>query len=249
MVRSLAALALATSIVWAGGFWDKKPYTEWGRQEIVKILTNSPWAKRYMIELGGSEPAMPDLSGGGPGGYGGASPQTPGADPTGGGGGVGRGAPGGLGGGGYEPGPRRQLTLIVRWHSALPVKQALVKNRLDEGAGTPEADLQGFLAPETEHYIVSVSGMPVSLASEAQADPEQFKQQALLTPKGKPPIQAQDVQVLSDGEWGEIRLNFPRREAIALDDKQVEVSLKLGRYKVKRTFKLKDMLMNGDLAL
>jgi len=141
------------------------------------------------------------------------------------------------------------MALVVRWHSALPIKQALVKSRFGEEAGSPSAAVQEFLAPETEYYIVALSGLPVRMAAAVRANPEPFKQHAFLNRKGKPPIPARDVQVMGDQEWAEIRILFPRSEPITLADKQVEVMAKLGRFDVKKTFKLKAMVFQGQPAL
>ncbi len=273
MLRILAAAALATSVLWAGGFWEKKPYTEWSQKEVAKLLTNSPWASRYVILLGpgrvgpGSEARVPGGFGGGPGGYGGGVPGGPAGGPRGtagaaadgpagggAGGGYGPGGPGGApggfgGGGGYGAPGGPQMSLIVRWHSALPIKQALVKSRFGEDADSPAAGIQEFLAPETEHYIVALSGLPVRMAAAVRANPEPFKQHAFLNRKGKPPIPVEDVQVVGDQEWAEIRMLFPRSEPITLADKQVQVIAKLGPIDVKKTFKLKAMVFQGQPAL
>lgn len=44
-------------------------------------------------------------------------------------------------------------------------------------------------------------------------------------------------------------LAFPRDDAITLDDKEVELVSRIGNYNVKKKFKLKDMVVNGQLAL
>ena len=42
---------------------------------------------------------------------------------------------------------------------------------------------------------------------------------------------------------------FPRTDAITLEDKEVEFRLEYGRLKIKRKFKLKKMVYNGELEL
>jgi hypothetical protein len=42
---------------------------------------------------------------------------------------------------------------------------------------------------------------------------------------------------------------FPRTDPITLDDKEVELDLKLGTMEAKRKFNLKDMVYNGKLEL
>ena len=41
---------LGSSVVWAGDPWKEKPYTEWTEKECRKLLQNSPWAKRYVVQ-------------------------------------------------------------------------------------------------------------------------------------------------------------------------------------------------------
>ena len=47
----------------------------------------------------------------------------------------------------------------------------------------------------------------------------------------------------------DLHLMFPRTEAITLEDKNVEFKLALGPMDVKKKFKLKDMVFNGNLEL
>jgi hypothetical protein len=44
-------------------------------------------------------------------------------------------------------------------------------------------------------------------------------------------------------------LEFPKTTLITLDDQDVELSTVIGTYAVKKRFKLKDMMYNGELAL
>ena len=38
---------LGSSVVWAGDPWKEKPYTEWTKKEVKKLLDDSPWMRRF----------------------------------------------------------------------------------------------------------------------------------------------------------------------------------------------------------
>jgi hypothetical protein len=69
----------------AEDFWVKKPYTDWGEKDAVKLLQNSPWAHEVTVTVtGGDQSGMKsrrnhadsggDVSNGGPAGTGTGSP-------------------------------------------------------------------------------------------------------------------------------------------------------------------------------
>ena len=184
-------------------------------------------------------PSM-DASGGAAGGGGGIG----GGDIAGGAAGGMRGGGGGGGGGGDMPQAAPSLTLTVRWHSALPIKQAIAKTRFgDEVATSPEA--AKLLAHVETNYIVGISGFPLQMV---RANPSQLKSAAMLNIKGKDSIQAVDVKGDREGERANLYLFFPRGE-IKAEDGDVEVVLKLGPMEIKRKFKLKDMVYDGKLEI
>ena len=47
----------------------------------------------------------------------------------------------------------------------------------------------------------------------------------------------------------DILLRFAKTEPIRVEDNEVEVDAKLGKFEVKKKFKLKDMVFNGKLEL
>jgi hypothetical protein len=52
-----------------------------------------------------------------------------------------------------------------------------------------------------------------------------------------------------DGVTATLLLGFPKDDAITAEDNEFEVITVIGAYNVKRTFKLKDMVFNGALAM
>jgi hypothetical protein len=251
LIASLAAAGALT----AADFWQSKKYTEWSDKEVEKMLKDSPWAKTVQMEAGG---------GGGGGGKGGGS-RMPGMG-GGGRGGGGRGGGGGLGGGdgmgGNDPmgmpgaggggggGQSRQVfNVYMRWLSAIPIKQAMARARYgSEAADNP--DVQRSLAREETHYVIVLLGVPARFA---RARPEQVKKNAFLNVKGKEPIAAADVKQDLRETGVNMVLYFPKGEngsgALAVEDGDVELALKLGAANIKQKFKLKNMVVNGKLAL
>ena len=250
-------------------FWEKKGFPDWSKKEVSQMLTQSPWARSVNVRLDGLQPSDPTVDGGGGVGAGGSPAGGVGGYPEGSHpGGAGGGYPGGGGrrggGGSFTP----SLNLTVRWYSALPIKQALAAHRYGS-----EAQADENLRREETHYTIGLSGVSGALfrgdrsfsKSRTESDPwkalsERLKSESFLQILGREPIQAVDVQVRSApeldvvgaGEMGgraEILVMFPRSQTITLEDKQVEFVTLMGRHKLKKKFKLKEMVCDGKLEL
>jgi hypothetical protein len=259
----------------AADFWEKKEYKQWKPKDVHKMLTKSPWAQNVSLDAtrmrrgafenleGGStqDPGArrgdPEQSqgGGGGGGFGGSGASPPsGSVGSGGGFGPPSGGPGGGGGpnlGGRRPAARHgppPINVTVRWASALPVKQAIIRARYRGDFEESEKDKQ-LLNMKDEQYVVLLSGLPSRMARGLQRNTDRIKQMTVLHRKKKDPIAAASVEVLPRDQFVEIFLFFPRAEAIALEDKDVELRTEVGPFKIKRKFKLKNMVYNDKLEL
>lgn len=236
----LAALASAAD------FWQKAKFTDWSEKDTQKLLRDSPWARTVEIRAGGpgggGSRGGGRRGGGGGGGGGGFEGGGGGGDDFGGGMGGGRGGRGGM----VLPDLGPTTTLIVRWHTALPVRQAVCRLRFKDEAGTsPEA--AKMLQPETKRYVVGISGLPPQLM---RGKPAELKENAFLRLKGKPAIAAADVQADRQPRGGSLYLIFPREpNPIAVEDGEVEVFVKLPATEIKRKFNLKQMVFDGKLEL
>jgi hypothetical protein len=242
---SMALFACAFSLC-AADFWASKPYTEWSDKEVQKMANNSPWSHPFDIPMSGPTPTggtaagnsgvdpgnAPPISEGGGGGRGGGR--------GGGGGGGGAAAPGGGDGGGG-----RSVTLVARWQSAMPIKQAFVRMKFGAEAAT-SADAKKLLETEEPAYVLVLSG---NLRPFLRGKPEGLKQTiqdvTSLSVKGKSPLKLEDLQVSPS----QIVFLFAKSAPISLDDKEVEFSTKLADVVLKYKFKLKDMVYNGKLEL
>lgn len=248
--QALAAAGLVAPYLRGADFWAEAPYTDWSQKDIQKMLMNSPWAQPYTLQMGG--PGGPGGAGGGGGGGrgGGGGGRGGGGGFGGGGGGGGRGGGGRGGGGGGGGGFGGQgLPLVIRWHSAAPIKQANMMAQFGGEGELPKEAMDYLNRPET-HYVVSVNGLPGRMGRLAQ-NTDRLKERASLERKGKEPIAPEQVEVQAPEGAQRISIFFvfPRTDAISMEDKNVEFVMQLGQNKIKQKFALKKMMLDGALAL
>jgi hypothetical protein len=219
--RVLACIAVCFTVcaaVSAADFWETKPFLEWSDKEAEKVLSDSPWATTVAVPLPNVGPVPSgDINAGGRGG------------------GEGRGD-------GFGPGPRR-VRVAISWRSALPLKQALVRQQVGL-RGTVSSEAQAMLSKDDEFYVVGVMGLPPQFTQAGAKTIEAF-----LRRVGKTPIPAQQAgsQMLRGGSL--LLIAFPRTDPITLDDGDVEFDVKLDQLEIRKKFRLKDLTFNGKLTL
>ena len=260
MNKMIAVAGLAAVSLWAADFWRSKPFTEWSDKDVQKMLTASPWARQVSVTA--DNPAAGRM-GGGRGQDLGDATSTP-RPPSGsgipgvdaGGGGFGGGDPspgGGRSAGGLTPedigGPSQSVMVMVRWQSALPMKQAALRARYgSEVATAPEA--KKILEHEETAYIVSIGGLPAAVArGNLESLKESAKRQTSLSAKGKDKLAPAEVQITQRDRLADAVFIFPKTQPFVLDDKEVEFSTRIGTASVRYRFRLKDMVFNGKLEL
>lgn len=290
-------LSALTFSVWAIDFWEKKKFTQWSDKEVTKILTKSPWARSLSIAVaripnhrsrasgsttsptgGGSEAAKSiraaieatdrtearDY----PKSYTGGSP----GDQSNLGGGHGISRPSGR----FQP----RVTLAIRWYSALPIKQAMVKTRFENHIDASKHAAE--LLQKEPHYVIGISGIPFptvirhfelvdshyqtlpSVSERMKQIFDRTKSASFLKIKNRNSITAESVRVQQSliqnvvdagslTSAADMYFIFPRFrdgvELITLKDKKVEFVTQIGPFKIKRKFKLKDMVYNRTLEL
>ena len=240
VLLSLVCLLVA-SVIFGQDFWTQKPFNQWTNEELKKFTTDSPWAKEITMAT-----APPRDSGGGGGGGGGRGGGGGGGDDGGGGGGGGDAGGGGGGGGGGRGGGGNVMKLVVTWQSAMPIKQANVRGKMP-GPGEVPADAKQYLENTDEFYVVMVEGMPQNFARQALADAPKIKKSVLKV--GKREIALNKFGTNARGRNIDFVLLFEKKEAIKVEENEVEVVVKLGIFEVKKKFKLKDMIVAGKLEL
>jgi len=250
--------------------WTTKDPSQWNGEEINKILNDSPWAKRTKVTFDRSATGDQGRSGrsGGPtwGGRGGGIGFP-------GGGGMGGARRGGMGGG--PGGQRRQegqnippVEVVMRWETAVPVREALARH--------PDTiqleDAQADRAKETKtpadanSYVIALIGLrlPERRArrsdrndddrdSQTNQDSDRLRDRlmssARLAIKGRGAIRPSDVKVNTEYGNSDVRFYFSRTNSISLDDKDVTFECKSGGMKLEQKFHVKDMQYQGKLTL
>ena len=239
--RILGVWVLAGAALVAADFWDEKDFTTWSDEEVEKMLTDSPWAKRVRVSIGG------------PGSGGGFSPfsreenyQRASAVRD------GRARAGddnirgrGRGDGFAEGSPR--VVLTVSWRSALPIKQALVRAQAGIGAAVPP-EQRPFLIQQEPLYLVTISGIPRPFGEGLNR--EAVLERTTLEREDADPIAAEDVEpYLVDGETFILEFAFLRDDPITLLDRNVEFVTELGEVEIKRSFNVQEMMFGDALAM
>jgi len=230
MKKLIAALFVFAFCLMAADFWTR-PSTEWSDKDLQKMITNSPWAKAFSVGGGAG-------AGGDPGAPGPLSERGGG---RGGGGGGGGGAPGGGAPGSGGP----AASIVARWQTALPVKQAFVRLKYGAEAAT-SPDAKKILEREETTYAIVLSGSfgPLMRTGSPETVKKGIVDASSLSAKGKD-VMPTDVQIGAK----DMLFTFPRTTVFTVDDKEVEFSTKLGEIALKYRFKLKDMVYNGKLEM
>ena len=231
LLRVSLLLMLTSMLAWAGDFWEDKQFIEWSEKDVEKMMTKSPWAKKVTLALSIGR------SGGGIGGRS--------RDGIGGGsrGGIGGRSRGGIGGRSRAP----VLQLTISWRSALPIKQAIVKARMGESTELPAGATQ-FLDQQEEFYVVAVTGFPTRMGRMLENSSDTVIAGTVLKRKDQS-ITVNNFRAEERGESTDLFFFFPRTANITLEDKTIEFIMKLGGREIKKKFKLKDMVVNGNLEL
>ena len=229
LTGTLGVWLLACAALVAADFWEDKEFTSWSDREVQKMLTDSPWAKRVNIVMGGLlEESDSRYTGDGV---------------SFGGGGRGRG-----GGGNAFAGIRRASVNVV-WINALPVRQAMVRGLVGrDGPIPPEG--QQFLTEEDPFYTVAVVGLPPYFEVLGRMVDEVLAE-TMLKRRDKDPIAPIDIGFLRDEDQSiRVMFMFPRTDPITVDEREIEFITKLGEdTEVKRKFNLRDMQVGDRLLL
>jgi len=210
---------------WAKDFWNEKKPSDWTEEDIQQILTKSPWAKDASIF---DTAAHKGLS---------TAPRGVGVSRR-------RGGTSGTAGSPLPSGGNsNSWSAIVRWDSALPVRDALKTPK------TAEVD---------ENYIIALVGDIPGVGVPSDDDGPEERQQKLTFLKETTrlerrddPLDLQRVKIASrtpQSPSGTL-FYFSRVFPLTLEDKQVTFVTKVGPLEVKCKFTLRDMMYRGNLEL
>ena len=240
LVGTVGTWLVASAVLAGADFWQEKDFKAWTAPQVEKMLTDSPWVKKVTVVIGSLREGSLDGFQGGDVGLGGGAGRNP-EDGT------------------QVQGVRR-VTVTVAWISGLPVRQAMVRMQSGLGAGIAP-DQQRQLSQDEPLYTLAVVGLPLRGRAILLGTIDEIKARTALKPARKDRIPPEDVRVLSVPAWTlgrsfkdgdqfvRVEFLFPKTSAIALDDKEVEFSTKLGDVELTKKFKLADMMVRGQLAL
>lgn len=222
-LASFAAAGLWTPAEAAGKeFWNEKKPEDWTTEERQEMLTRSPWAKEPSTNYdgGGGAAVTRGMSTNRHGGVSPGGARTPSSG---------------------SPKVPDKFPSVVRWESALPIREANGNSLKDDPAA---------------NYILKIIGdLPMlSPASDDETESEYrrrldpLKSFTKLEKKGDA-IYLSDMRYDGKGANAGALFFFVRNDLITLDDKTVTLVTKLGPIGVKVKFTLHDMIYRGKLEL
>ncbi len=230
----------------SGDPWDKDA-AQWTEQDAQLVLTDSPWVQSVEAEMHDPRDDREEYSAPLPAGErAGMAGQTNPVAPSGHwSGGAGRNSMGSL----------PSLPVMVRWDSALPVREALRRVSRTESPDASSGD-----------YVITLTGLipagryrsagraDTSSNSDGASDkrnPEElleaFMSSSRLLPRGGTAIAPRNVRL--DSASGALHIFFPRTRPIEAKAKEVVFVTRFGGFKVRAKFRVKDMRYQGKPAL
>jgi len=242
-------LGFAAAYAASKDFWNTKEPSEWTSSEVQQLLTKSPWARDADVTNFGR--TMTNNRGGGMGGNRGGIGGLGGGMGGGVGGGIGGGLGGrngnggaqqpddGMGGGNPTGGRRVSYQALVRWDSAMPMREALHTE--------PSEQLEKYYILNVLSDAPGLGGVSSRDRDDADADRlDRLKDFTKLDRKDHPIFLAK-AEAAPSGSG--MLFYFPRSEPISMDDKQMMFMTRIGQVDIKVRFTLKDMTYRGKLEL
>lgn len=215
--------------------WDRKPFPQWNEDTVYKLVTDSPWARPRRVNLTWhareQRPLRPEDI---PGNR--RSPIPEGIGPL-----------GGIGA------PRSKLPdtadILVRWASALPVRQAtaVYKARRQKA---PRGKATELVEPRNAGYVVEVFGIPSEVGHRGpESVAAVVRASAYLVTKSGRTVRPNDVKVTMQALTMSVFVHFPEAEPLRLEDKEVDFFADFQIFQVREKFKLDEMRYGGTLEL
>lgn len=238
MTRRGFLIAAGTNAAAQAAFWDRKKSAEWTEEEVRRILTDSPWARVTAVPLKLEKPGE-------------RGPATwkdiPGAGPT-----LPDSAPGGMIGspvggiGAPKPKLPQQAQIVVRWASALPVRQALGRHKHPDD---PD-EARRFAEREESFYVLEVLGVPslVAYRGPELIQTELHRSSYLRTKTGRL-LRPDSTYVAVQGLFLGITIRFPKSPPVTLKDGWVECGGRTEPFEFRQRFELRRMMYGGRLEL
>lgn len=205
------------------------PLPKWNERQVMKTVTDSPWAHRSTVPLTWRKDKERPIT----------HRDIPGADPvrerTGGG----LGPLGGIGAPPKDTLPHK-ADLILRWASALPVRQAkAIFTKKDS-----------HLAEFGAHYTIEIFGLPAEIAHMGVESVEAIAMSGVvLRTKSGRTLKPSGAEARLQGASLTLFVHFPRKEPLRLDDEFIQIDGDLQVVRFSERFLLKKMEYGGNLEI
>ena len=231
----VATWALATAVIAAADVWETTPYTQWSDKDVQKVLTDSPWAGKASLthaRQGANLGSVPDWK---------LIVTMRSAIP------IKQGLIREVIGAGGMPTAEHEAMLAapeglyVISISGIPSQFTTQLGNVASATYVKRKDKEPLTPVQATAMLFDKDG---NMVETPQASAQAAEIVRVQRGGGGRAGGAQD-----DGVTATLLLGFPKDDAITADDKEFEVITVIGAYNVKRTFKLKDMVFNGALAM
>ncbi len=219
--------------------WNAPPFPNWSPDTVLKLLVDSPWAKPKEVRLTwypkGEQPVTyKDVPGANATGI--ASSTARGGSPVG-----GIGAP--------KPKLPSHAALILRWASALPVRQAKALYRQREDKRDP---LDALDMVEARHpgYALEIFGLPLEAAHKGTGVLESaLRAGTVLRTKGGRALRPMRVEARVRGTGSDATVLFDRAEMLSPADREIEIAVNAGLFEFRERFRLAPMVYAGHFEI
>ncbi|MDP9115203.1 MAG: hypothetical protein M3O20_16160 [Acidobacteriota bacterium] len=130
--------------------------------------------------------------------------------------------------------------LILRWESALPVREAELKAR----------DVAAPALADDDHYLIAVYHIPRGmLKDDSKSVTDNLKRQAVLKREGKKDTKPSSVEILLRDDGPVVLYLFPKTAAFDWRDHKIEFDAQMPGLKCAQVFSFDDMTFHGKLEL
>ena len=242
VVRNVAVVWVVMSVAMSAAVWDDKPFMQWSDKDVDKVLTESPWAGKASLtheKAGANLGPVPDWK---------LIVSVRSATPV-------RQALARqalLAGGTASPDLEANLaTPHPRYAFAIANIPQLYRTQLAKSAQVAVMKLKGksISASDAGVTLLDKEGKPVQPPAPRGGQAAAGVQIVPVVQRGGGGFGGGGFgQQDNSGITATLILEFPKGDAVSPSDGDVELSTVIGGYGVKKTFKLKDMVLKGTLA-
>ena len=213
--------------------WKSTPFPGWNEDTILKLVTDSPWAKGKTVKFTWTRREYQDITYRDIPGADGKMPQNIGSP---------------VGGIGGRPKDRLadKADILIRWASALPIRQAkaLYKAR-DE-----KLEVSNATEPAPQDYVLEIFGLPVQVAHQGAQMVEVLATRSitLRTDSGRT-LRPLRSEAKVEGDTLTVYVHFSRSSPLTAKDGDMECAGDMQVFEFRQRFRLAAMMYGGRLEI